>query len=641
MTDTQARDLEISSDTVAWSLGSRSFSFEAAVAVPLPIGASVLITSPQGKFLGQIVYKEPAGDPGHRRIAGSGTLLARLDGADLVAVDGDATFAGAALEPAPVDVVEAWYANLAGAKATLTLGTLRGTDQPAQLIAAGFNRHTFLCGQSGSGKTYTLGVILEQLLLNTTIPLVVLDPNSDYVHLDEITRPDGSRADVGRVVVFRADGSAPPAGPLRAAALAPAGHGARARPGRRHREPTTLCVERPRRSARPSTPCRTSGASWTSDRRHVGPRGSPAGSTTSASLTGASGPRRTTRHCSTSSPPDWRAAVADLGEIPSPEERSAIVALDPHRDSGRGGGLKQPVLIVIDEAHNVCPQAATDPNQALAIELTARIAAEGRKYGLFLLLATQSPRKLNANVLSQCENLLLMKTNSVADVGSHGGDLLSGAQRPDRSGDRLQPRRGTGSRSDLADAAAVPGWPQALSRGRRRPRHGVGATSDQLISRPPIRRSSACRAGAQGRRYGRVSEATGDLWRFGMTEDNEVASLRAEVEEPTPKLKESGQPPSGASSGGRRTGKWRIFVAALLIIVAAILAPGSVVAAWARDEVGDTDRYVATVAPLASDPAVQQAAINRITTEIFSYLNVNDVSQSAVKPCRTLACRPG
>ena len=37
------------------------------------------------------------------------------------------------------------------------------------LDAGGFERHTFLCGQSGSGKTYALGVLLEQLLLETSL----------------------------------------------------------------------------------------------------------------------------------------------------------------------------------------------------------------------------------------------------------------------------------------------------------------------------------------------------------------------------------------------------------------------------------------------------------------------------------------
>ena len=85
---------------------------------------------------------------------------------------------------------------------------------------------------------------------------------------------------------------------------------------------------------------------------------------------------------------------------------------------------REPVLIVIDEAHNICPQNPADVNQALAIEHTDRIAAEGRKYGLFLLVATQSPRKLYSNVLAQCENLLLMKTNSVADL-DHLAEVFS------------------------------------------------------------------------------------------------------------------------------------------------------------------------------------------------------------------------
>ena len=45
-----------------------------------------------------------------------------------------------------------------------------------------FNRHTFWCGQSGSGKTYALGVVLEQLLLRTELPIAVLDPAHHLTH---------------------------------------------------------------------------------------------------------------------------------------------------------------------------------------------------------------------------------------------------------------------------------------------------------------------------------------------------------------------------------------------------------------------------------------------------------------------------
>jgi hypothetical protein len=74
------------------------------------------------------------------------------------------------------------------------------------------------------------------------------------------------------------------------------------------------------------------------------------------------------------------------------------------------------VLVVVDEAHNVCPSEPGDPIRALAAEHAIRIAAEGRKYGLYLLVSTQRPQKVHQNVLSQCDNLILMRMNSAADV---------------------------------------------------------------------------------------------------------------------------------------------------------------------------------------------------------------------------------
>ena len=68
-------------------------------------------------------------------------------------------------------------------------GSSGGVGVDARLRAQGFGRHTFLCGQSGSGKTYALGVLLEQLLLNTELRMVVLDPNADFVRLGQ-ARPE-------------------------------------------------------------------------------------------------------------------------------------------------------------------------------------------------------------------------------------------------------------------------------------------------------------------------------------------------------------------------------------------------------------------------------------------------------------------
>lgn len=127
-------------------------------------------------------------------------------------------------------------------------------------------------------------------------------------------------------------------------------------------------------------------------------------------------------------PDDWRAAVIDLGELESAPERSAVSASILAGLWGKRHS-REPVLTVIDEAHNVCPQEPTDHNQALAVEQAINIAAEGRKYGLYLLLATQRPQKLHVNVLSQCENLVLMRLNSLADI-EHLATVSSHVPRP-------------------------------------------------------------------------------------------------------------------------------------------------------------------------------------------------------------------
>jgi uncharacterized protein len=78
------------------------------------------------------------------------------------------------------------------------------------------------------------------------------------------------------------------------------------------------------------------------------------------------------------------------------------------------------VLIVIDEAHNVCPAEPEDRLTARAREHAVRIAGEGRKFGLVLLAATQRPQKVDENVVSQCDNLILMRMTSRADLAQLG-----------------------------------------------------------------------------------------------------------------------------------------------------------------------------------------------------------------------------
>jgi hypothetical protein len=76
--------------------------------------------------------------------------------------------------------------------------------------------------------------------------------------------------------------------------------------------------------------------------------------------------------------------------------------------------------------------------------------------------------------------------------------------------------------------------------------------------------------------------------------------------------------------------RWRTIVATLLIVVGCVLAPLSVAAVWTRNQVTNTDRYVTTVAPLADDPAIQNAIADQITAQVFNYIDVQGLTNQAV-----------
>ncbi len=73
-----------------------------------------------------------------------------------------------------------------------------------------------------------------------------------------------------------------------------------------------------------------------------------------------------------------------------------------------------PVLVVCEEAHRYVPHDDKQDFGSTKKSL-ARIAKEGRKYGVSLCLITQRPSELSASVLSQCSTLIAMRMSSHED----------------------------------------------------------------------------------------------------------------------------------------------------------------------------------------------------------------------------------
>ena len=77
------------------------------------------------------------------------------------------------------------------------------------------------------------------------------------------------------------------------------------------------------------------------------------------------------------------------------------------------GGKEQPLLIVLEEAHNYL-KAGEDSISSRAVQ---SIAKEGRKYGVGLALVTQRPSELDETVLSQCGTIIALRMNNSKDRG--------------------------------------------------------------------------------------------------------------------------------------------------------------------------------------------------------------------------------
>jgi uncharacterized protein len=421
------RDIEASVLPLATSVDGRRFSFQSSLyGLQLQVGGYAVLDGGGGPRLGQILALEM-----DRQSAGELTLPAeggapsartdiqlRYARGEGIILDGDLSpFHDALIRAATETEVQAWQQRHTPPHAMLWLGDLDlAPGVPCLADPRGFSRHTFLCGQSGSGKTYSLGVILERLLTETDLRVVILDPNSDFVHLDQ------PRADADPILAKRYQEKA---GPV-------AVYSAHATGERRLRVHAT--------DVDPATQAASLRLDPIADRDEYAALAeflASEGTPTIEALTGSDQPeaRRLGRRLANLGVDRYtvwargepgsvldavhdesvRCVVVDLGSLPSRDEQSLVAAV-VLGDLWRRRADRRPVLIVIDEAHNVCPAEPQDPLTALATDHAIRIAAEGRKFGLYLLVSTQRPQKIPENVLSQADNLVLLRLNSLADA---------------------------------------------------------------------------------------------------------------------------------------------------------------------------------------------------------------------------------
>lgn len=148
--------------------------------------------------------------------------------------------------------------------------------------------------------------------------------------------------------------------------------------------------------------------------------------------------------------------IIDFSEVPSdvlPLIVSLVARLAFAIQQWTPANLRHPVALLCDEAHLYLPNRSdASANDDISISIFERIAKEGRKYGVSLVVISQRPSEVNKTMLSQCSNFISMRLTN-ADDQSVVKRLL-----PDSLGgfSEILPVLDTGEALIVGDASLLP-----------------------------------------------------------------------------------------------------------------------------------------------------------------------------------------
>jgi len=318
---------------------------------------------------------------------------------------------------------------------------------PVLLDPNGLRRHLAIIAQTGAGKSYLAGKFFESLLQQGAT-ILVFDPNSDYVQLrkktGQETRPYHNAektAFAEDVLVYRIPGIQGRRfpdeliGPVRpfTARFAEldhdeiadlAGISERASNQRRAIEQACEQLQQERADYRPDeliAKLRTLATGNTQE--PTGPE--------EETIQNSSEERRAARKAAQYLEdlrrfPIWDYHDVSIEDLLQPQKLTVldlagadkvVAAYAAERilreiwKRAITGRLHHPVFVVLEEAHNLIPANG----QTRASRIINTIAAEGRKFRVFLTLITQRPSKVSQDTLSQCGSQIIMQLTNPDD----------------------------------------------------------------------------------------------------------------------------------------------------------------------------------------------------------------------------------
>ncbi|MFX1474732.1 MAG: ATP-binding protein [Promethearchaeota archaeon] len=297
---------------------------------------------------------------------------------------------------------------------------------PAHISINGFRRHLAILAQTGAGKSYLTGVLVEELMAHGATVLIV-DPHADYVLLSQTTtggrhefservsvfqNPEStsrySQKDIGRVESYTVKLADVPFEEL--CNICGIGKGYTNIRDALHRALERLKKQGIVYLVEDIEESLKSIAQDEELERTVR-------QSAQASLKYIRKLRRL-RVFSRSGVPienilkPCQTSVIDLSGLESYSTDYIVSRLLSDAFSAvASGSFDFPVFLVVEEAHNFIP--AGDETRSLSV--IRRIAGEGRKFGIFLIVISQRPGKIHSDTLSQCNSQIVLKITNPQD----------------------------------------------------------------------------------------------------------------------------------------------------------------------------------------------------------------------------------
>ena len=109
-----------------------------------------------------------------------------------------------------------------------------------------------------------------------------------------------------------------------------------------------------------------------------------------------------------------KCTLINMKGVPPDVQEVVVARLTKELFDDRKAGKVPPFLMIVEEAHNYCPEKGV--GKAVSSSILRTVASEGRKFGMGLCIVSQRPAKVDKNIISQCNTNIILKVTNPNDL---------------------------------------------------------------------------------------------------------------------------------------------------------------------------------------------------------------------------------